>query len=233
MHGMKNYRSATLWVIVLLGFTAHTVGYSSDSSPIDALRAQANQGDPAAQYQLGVVYDQGRGVPRNPAEASAWYRKAADQGYAAAQHRLGVMYQFGAGVPQNGAEAVRWYQKAVDHGYVEAYVNLGLMYSGGLGVKQDKQKATNLFRSGAEKGDTRGMFHLAVSYWKGEGVSKDLVQAHMWLDLAHFYTQNSPNRELKWRIRGAMQDIVQEMTREQVKAAKKLAMEWEAAHRSQ
>ena len=52
----------------------------------------ADQGDAFAQYDLGVMYANGQGVPQDYAQAVAWYRKAADQGNAAAQTNLGVMY---------------------------------------------------------------------------------------------------------------------------------------------
>ena len=65
---------------------------------------------------LGVMYDNGDGVPENDAEAVKWYRKAADQGHASAQYNLGVMYSNGEGVPENDAEAVKWYRKAADQG---------------------------------------------------------------------------------------------------------------------
>ena len=51
-----------------------------------------------AQYNLGVMYDEGRGVRQDDAEAVRWYRQAAEQGYAAAQYNLGAMYANGRGV---------------------------------------------------------------------------------------------------------------------------------------
>ena len=47
---------------------------------------------PGAQYNLGVMYDQGDGVTEDHAEALRWYRLAAEQGHAEAQFNLGVMY---------------------------------------------------------------------------------------------------------------------------------------------
>jgi TPR repeat protein len=55
-------------------------------------RLAADQGDADAQFNLGVMYDTGRGVPQDDAEAERWYRLAADQGDANAQSNLGVMY---------------------------------------------------------------------------------------------------------------------------------------------
>src|SRR5262245_50685230 len=55
------------------------------------LRPLADQGDAFAQLNLGVMYDNGRGVPRNYAEAAKWFRLAADQGLANAQLNLALM----------------------------------------------------------------------------------------------------------------------------------------------
>ena len=49
-----------------------------------------------AQFNLGLSYDTGTGVPQDPAEAARWFRRAADQGDATAQQNLGVKYANGA-----------------------------------------------------------------------------------------------------------------------------------------
>ena len=49
------------------------------------LRASAEAGDLAAQYNLGIMYAEGRGVPQDDAEAVAWFRRAAEQGHIDAQ----------------------------------------------------------------------------------------------------------------------------------------------------
>ena len=57
------------------------------------------------------MYEAGRGVPQDDAEAARWYRLAAEQGSGAAQFNLGLMYVNGRGVlfGQDYAEAARWY----------------------------------------------------------------------------------------------------------------------------
>ena len=87
----------------------------------DETMAAAKQGEAYAQFNLGLMYAKGDGVPENDAEAVKWYRKAADQGHAKAQDNLGVMYDNGEGVPENDAEAVKWYRKAADQGYGDGY----------------------------------------------------------------------------------------------------------------
>jgi len=100
---------------------------------LSTLLGNANKGDAAAQFNLGVMYDEGDGVPEDDAEAVKWYRKAADQGLAEAQSNLGLMYANGKGVPEDDAEAVKWYREAADQGLAGAQTNLGLMYANGRG----------------------------------------------------------------------------------------------------
>ena len=66
-----------------------------------ATKKDAESGDAKAQHNLGVMYENGQGVPQDYAEALKWFRLAADQGDAKAQHNLGVMYYYGEGVPQD------------------------------------------------------------------------------------------------------------------------------------
>ncbi len=104
-------------------------------------RKAADQGDARAQLYLGYMYDSGRGVPQDHAEALRWYRKAAEQGDTFAQLKLGVMYGEGQSVPQDHAEALKWYGKAAAQGNAGAQLNLGVMYGHGQGVPQDYVQA--------------------------------------------------------------------------------------------
>ena len=83
------------------------------------------------------MYDNGRGVPENDAEAVKWFWIAAEQGFARAQHNLGSRYNNGRGVPKNDAEAVKWYRLAAEQGFAPAQNDLGLMYANGTGGPQD------------------------------------------------------------------------------------------------
>ena len=58
---------------------------------VDEIRALAEAGDAESQVNLGVMYDTGRGVPQDDAEAVRWYRLAADQGDADAQFNFGFL----------------------------------------------------------------------------------------------------------------------------------------------
>lgn len=84
------------------------------------LRYLAEHGDVRAQYDLGVLYDMGEGVPQNNHEAMNWYHRAAEQGEARAQYNLGLMYANGQGVAQDYAEAYYWISLAAAQGNVHA-----------------------------------------------------------------------------------------------------------------
>ncbi len=86
-------------------------------------KALADQGDAAAQYRLGLMYQFGLGVPEDEAEAVKWYRRAADQGYAAAQYSLGNMYNRGEGVPEDYVQAYAWWNLAAAQGDEDARRN--------------------------------------------------------------------------------------------------------------
>ena len=90
-------------------------------------RPLADQGDADAQYNLGVMYANGQGVPKDDVQAVKWYRLAADQGDADAQALLGIAYADGQGVPKDYVQAVKWYRLAADQGYAKAQSNLGFM----------------------------------------------------------------------------------------------------------
>ena len=61
-------------------------------------RLAAEQGNATAQFNLGLKYELGEGIPKNYTESVKWYRLAAEQGNAQAQYNLGVMYENGEGV---------------------------------------------------------------------------------------------------------------------------------------
>ena len=95
-------------VAVLIGGSALVPsGRVQTAQPLDELRELAEQGDAAAQSDLGYVYWQGRGVPQNYIEAVRWFHLAADQGHPDAQYGLGFAYKTGQGAPRNDAE-VPW-----------------------------------------------------------------------------------------------------------------------------
>jgi uncharacterized protein len=75
-------------------------------------RPFAEQGVASAQFNLGVMYAKGQGVPQDYQAALKWYRRAAEQGNASAQNNLGLMYDKGRGARQDFIRAHMWYTVA-------------------------------------------------------------------------------------------------------------------------
>ena len=68
----------------------------------------AEEGNAVAQNNLGLMYQNGWGVPQDDKEAVYWYKLAAEQGDAKAQYNLGVMYALGEGVIKDYVYAHMW-----------------------------------------------------------------------------------------------------------------------------
>jgi TonB family protein len=75
-------------------------------------RPLAEQGVARAQNNLGVIYENAKGVPQDINEALKWYRLAAEQGYGGAQNNLGLIYALGRGVPRDPVGAYMWFTLA-------------------------------------------------------------------------------------------------------------------------
>ena len=91
----------------------------------------AEGGHASAQYNMGVMYDDGKGVPESNKTAVKWYTLAAEQRHVYAQYNLAIMYRKGEGVLENNKTAVKWYTKAAEQGYSKAQTDLGNMYKSG------------------------------------------------------------------------------------------------------
>ena len=133
-----------------------------DSRQITAYRSAARQGDAAAQYALGVLYQTGEVVPQGFAQAFQWYERAAQQHYAPAQLALGILFEYGKGVAANAARAVQYYEQAALQGHPVAQYRLALHYRDGEGVAQDTAKAREWLARAAEQGNPDAAKALAA-----------------------------------------------------------------------
>ena len=122
---------------LVLAFGEGDAGDNEYGPNMDETVKSAEQGFAKAQYNLGICYHDGRGVPRDEVEAVNWYRKAAEQRFAPAQINLGICYFNGEGVEKDSMQAVSWFRKAAEQGAAEAQFYLGICYHDGKGVAKD------------------------------------------------------------------------------------------------
>jgi TPR repeat protein len=96
---------------------------ASDVAAMRACREAAERGEVEAQFNLALMYVQGKGVLRDQAAALTWFRRAAEKSHAGAQYHLGVRLHCvskGSPEPQSAAlriEAFQWLRLAEAQSY--------------------------------------------------------------------------------------------------------------------
>ena len=115
-------------------------------------RQDAANGDAAAQRNLGLLYLNGQGVPKDEAAAAEWFRRSSDQGFPRASASLAEMYLRGVGVPKDAERAVSLYQRAAEAGLPEAQHNLAILIEAGFGAPKDPELARRWFQRAAAGG---------------------------------------------------------------------------------
>lgn len=97
----------------------------------------AQQGYAAAQNNLGVMYDEGKGVPQNDAQAEYWLQKAQQPRIADAKTAQGATVAKDFDEHYDYAQAVYWNRKATNPSIAHAQYDLAVRYQQGKGVRQD------------------------------------------------------------------------------------------------
>jgi TPR repeat protein len=185
---------------------------------------EAMAGSSNAQYDVGTMYQNGRGVTANRDKAIEWYRKAAAQdnreavsrlnliqsnedrfnktlaragmGEVESQYDLGNMYTEGIGVDPDLTSAMAWYQKAANQEYEKAQFKLGLIYYEAGSVNKDHSRAFRLFKRAAEKGYPAAQFYLGKMYASGQGVKRNYEMALAWFRKAADGGFNEARKEI-------------------------------------
>ena len=120
------------------------------------------QGCASSQNNLGLMSEQGRGVPQDDREAVQWYSRAAEQGDAGAMYNLGWMIEQGRGVGQSNSAAAARYKEAAHRGFAPAQLCLGLLSARGHGVPQSTGEAAKWLRRASEGGLREATYHLGL-----------------------------------------------------------------------
>ena len=148
------------------------------------LRAAALKGDPAAAYEVGVRFAEGKGVPVNLEEAAKWYQRAAQAGIIPAIFRLGTLYEKGLAVKKDVDVARSYYTQAAERGNAKAMHNLAVLYADGGGKGADFKSAAQWFRKAADHGIADSQYNLGILYARGIGVEQNLAESFKWFSLA-------------------------------------------------
>ena len=148
------------------------------------LRAAALKGDPAAAYEVGVRFAEGKGVAPDLDEAAKWYDRAAQAGVVPALFRLGTFYEKGLSVKKDVDIARRYYVQAAERGSAKAMHNLAVLDADGGGKGANYKSASTWFRKAADRGVADSQFNLGILYARGIGVEQNLAESFKWFSLA-------------------------------------------------
>ncbi len=174
-----------------------TLLHKFDKSTMPAIEQAAEAGDAEAQFKLGALYANGKGVEQDSKLAAKWLRKSAKQGWSAAQTLLGWCYAGGNGVSQNLAEALEWYSAAAEQGDTDAMCSLADIYSSGQpGIEQNTQTMLTWYETAANLGHPKAQYMLGKLLAEGKLIEQNDEAAFQWLTLAIMNESEPAQQEL-------------------------------------
>lgn len=201
-------KKITLGIILLITSSTAMSGNDVWQTLFKEKLQEARQGNSNAQFDVGSMYQNGRGVSPSRSEAIGWYKKAAAQGNEKAvnrmnllqaneerfsrvltsagngdqesQYKLGNMYTEGIGTNIDLAKAAQAFAQSASQGYVKAEYKLGQLYYEGTGVRASKKTAYKWFKQAADKNYAAAQYYLGKMYASGSAVRRDYATSLEW-----------------------------------------------------
>ncbi len=130
----------------------------------------AEAGNNRALVSLGLLYEAGQGVPRDPAKAVELYERAVAQQSDDGAINLAVALFEGRGVERNVRRAIELLTAASERGSARATYNLAVLAKDG--VTGSPEDAPELFLRAARQGYPAGYYAAAALYDEGVGAPK-------------------------------------------------------------
>lgn len=142
----------------------------------DTLKLRAEQGDAAAQAELGERYAKGKGTPQDFERAAFWRERAAKQGIAQAQNALGKQYAAGLGVPRSNETALTWMRRAALGDNPDFWFDVAVLFEQD-GGDEALREASAWHTRAVDGGHVSAHAHLGLMYFNGQGVTQDFARA--------------------------------------------------------
>lgn len=136
--------------------------------------------DAPSAYTLGLLYEQGRTVPKDQVAAAAWMRIAADRGHALAQNQLGLWLLKGLGVAPDFDEALLCFEKSAEQGFPTARFNLAVLLLNGEKEEKEVERALSLLKSAAQGDHPEAAAELSKLHQAGKWLDQDPLEAAYW-----------------------------------------------------
>lgn len=175
-------------------------GGISSTDLISVLQDAAAEGQPAALWQLGQMYENGEGVERDRAKAFSYFNQIAVEHADVAPRsvdadivaqsfmKVGEYYRDGlpeAGLQPNPIEYERRVQHAATYfGNADAQYLLGEMYTDDQALGDIPKLSYRWLTMAARKGQAQAQARLGDMVFNGDGVQPNPEEGLMWLTVA-------------------------------------------------
>ena len=143
----------------------------------------ARQGDPHAQYLMGLLYRDGGLLVPDAEQAKHWLELSAQE-LPDAQYALGKLYLSDDSDIHHPAKGLFWLQRAADSGHEYAAYRLGKEYLTGENISKDTTRSAAYLRQAAKQANPYAQYLLGKLYLTGEGVPRDEDEAQHWFSIA-------------------------------------------------
>lgn len=125
---------------------------------------EADNGNPAAMYKIGEIYDQGLGEWfADKTKAFRYYRMAADLEFPEAIFKVGEFYEHGLGnTPKDEKTALKWYKRGAELNHLPCLVKIGIFHENGTaGLERNQNTALTYYLRSADKGNAEAQYRAA------------------------------------------------------------------------
>ena len=163
--------------------TDENVPLEERDNAIEELKQIADQGDPHAQYLMGILYRDGGLLVPDAEQARHWLELSAQE-LPDAQYALGKLYLSDDPDIHDPAKGLCWLQKAANSGHEYAAYRLGKEYLSGKNIPKDTTQAAVYLRQAAGQANPYAQYLLGNLCLMGEGVPKDKESAQYWFSVA-------------------------------------------------
>ena len=131
--------------------TAQAANY--DAGVFEFQQKLAKNGNPQAQYNLGSMYENGRGTAQNFDKARSWYKKSSAKNYKPAIQRLTFLDIKRSGFKQSHKVWYKELKTDAKQGNPEALFILGAMNENGIGIKKSLKNARAYYKEASIRGN--------------------------------------------------------------------------------
>jgi TPR repeat protein len=181
----------------------------------------AQQGDPEAQYHLGMFYNNGIGTAKNPKRAFEWFKKSASGADPLGNYKLGCYYDGqGQGIISLDADKALQYKRvAARAGYSLAQYDVAMS----LLDKGNTAEAIQWLQKAGDQGSFSGLYTLHNFYYHGKYIDKDAYKAYLYLSLAAKVTR----AEMPAKMKDVLDRLSTTISQEEKSKADKIISGWQ------